>query len=304
MVSILSETRQLLLAHGLRPNKRLGQSFLVDPAILRKILQGGKLEREDRILEIGAGVGTLTRALAERCGRVIAVEIDRGLFRILQQVLGETPHVTLIHGDALDLDFGPLLGGEGSWKVIANLPYSIVTPLLTRLLEASHYFSLLLLMVQEEVAERLMAAPGEKAYGSLTVLTQYYANVRRVARVSRTAFYPRPQVDSMLVRLEVLPAPRVAPRDPGLFFRLIRAAFAYRRKTLKNALLQSGWILLDGQQIQAVLRRAAIEPSRRGETLTLPEFQRLADEIASAVGGGGLTFSSQRSAVRSQQGDT
>jgi 16S rRNA (adenine1518-N6/adenine1519-N6)-dimethyltransferase len=285
MVSIQTETRRLLLAHGLRPKKRLGQNFLVDPTILQKILEGGRLEREDSVLEIGAGVGTVTRAVAERCHRVVAVEVDPGLFRILEQLLGGIPQVRLVHGDALRLDFGVLLGEEASWKVIANLPYSIATPLITRLLEASHRFSLLLLMVQAEVAERLMAAPGEKAYGSLTVLVRYYTDVRRVARVSRAAFYPRPQVDSMLVRLEVLPVPRVAPRDPALFFRLVRAAFGHRRKILKNALAQAEWVPMDRQGIERLLGRAGIDPGRRGETLTVEEFQRLADEMLFAIKG-------------------
>ncbi|MGH7424898.1 MAG: 16S rRNA (adenine(1518)-N(6)/adenine(1519)-N(6))-dimethyltransferase RsmA, partial [Candidatus Methylomirabilales bacterium] len=195
MASILTETRRLLLTHGLRPKKRLGQSFLVDPAVLRRILDGAELQGSDRILEIGAGIGTLTRALAERCDRIIAVEIDPGLFQILEPLFQGQRHVTLVRGDARHLDLSSLLG-EGPWKVIANLPYAIVTPLITRLLEGSHRFSLLLLMVQQEVAERLMASPGTKAYGSLSVLAQYYTDVRTVIRVPRTAFYPRPQVDS------------------------------------------------------------------------------------------------------------
>jgi 16S rRNA (adenine1518-N6/adenine1519-N6)-dimethyltransferase len=283
MASILSETRQLLHSHGLRPKKRLGQSFLVDATVLRKILAGGAVQPEDLVLEIGAGIGTLTRALAEHCRRVVAVEIDPGLFRILQDILGDAPQVTLVHGDALHLDFGSLLGREGSWKVIANLPYAIATPLLTRLLQASPRFSLLLLMVQAEVAERLMASPGTKVYGSLTVLTQYYADVRPVARVSRAAFYPRPRVDSMLVRLNVLPTPRFVPQNPALFFDLVRAAFAHRRKTLKNALTQWERCPVDREDIGGVLQCAGIDARRRGETLALDEFQRLADALLSAI---------------------
>ncbi len=221
--------------------------------------------------------------MAERCRRIIAIEIDPGLYRILEEVLGSRARVILVHGDALHLDLGPLLGEEERWKVIANLPYSIATPLLTRLLSLSHRFSIFLLMMQEEVAERLMASPGEKAYGSLTVLAQYYADVRVVARIPRTAFYPKPRVDSVLARLDVLPTPRVALGDPTLFFRLVRSAFAYRRKTLKNALTQSGWVPLDRQEIEGVLTRAGIDPSRRGETLSLQEFQVLADELLSEI---------------------
>lgn len=283
MASLLTETRHLLITHGLRPRKRLGQSFLVDRTTLQKIVERGGLQRDDRVLEIGAGVGTLTKALAERCRRVIAIEIDPGLYRILEEVLEGRPHVILVHGDALHLDFGPFLGEERGWKVIANLPYSIAAPLLGRLLGLSHHFSLFLLMMQEEVAERLMASPGEKAYGSLTVLAQYYTDVRVVARVPRAAFYPKPRVDSVLTRLDVLPTPRVTPGDPTLFFGLVRAAFAHRRKTLKNALTQSGWIPLDRQKIQGVLTRAGIDPSRRGETLSLQEFQILTDEVVAEL---------------------
>lgn len=279
MASILAETRHLLLTHGLRPKRRLGQSFLVDRNILRKILAAANLEWEDRVLEIGAGVGTLTQALAEHCQRVLAVEVDPGLFSILQQVLGGRAQVTLVHGDALDLDFERLLGEDGRWKVVANLPYSIATPLLTRLLNLSSRFSSLLLMVQAEVAERLMASPGNKTYGSLTVLAQYYADVRVVTRVAPAAFYPRPQVDSVVLKLDLLPTPRVAPKDAALFFRLVRAAFGHRRKTLANALMRSEWITLDRPELQAVLLRAGIDPTRRGETLTVQEFQVLADEL-------------------------
>lgn len=279
MASLLTETRRLLLTHGLRPKKRLSQSFLIDRTVLGKILKGGELQREDRVLEIGAGVGTLTRALAERCNRVVAVEIDPGLFRILQDVLGARTHVSLVHGDALHLDYRSLLGDGRPWKVIANLPYSIATPLIGRLLSLSHHFSFLLLMVQEEVAERLMASPGTKAYGSLTILTQYYADVRPVVRVPNTAFYPRPQVDSALVKLDIPATPRVSPGDPALFFRLVRAAFAHRRKTLKNALSRLEGIPLARQEIHAVLERAGIDPRRRGETLNLQEFQVLADHL-------------------------
>jgi 16S rRNA (adenine1518-N6/adenine1519-N6)-dimethyltransferase len=282
MVSILTETRRLLLTHGLRPKKRLGQSFLVDPTVLRRILDAAELRESDWILEIGAGIGTLTRALAGRCDRIIAVEIDPGLFQILERLFEGQGQVTLVRGDARHLDLSSLVG-EGRWKVVANLPYAIVTPLITRLLEASHRFSLFLLMVQQEVAERLTASPGTKAYGSLSVLAQYYTEVRTVLRVPRTAFYPRPQVDSAVVKFTVLPSPRVAPADPPLFFRLVRAAFAHRRKTLINALRHARWDSLDRQEIGAALERASIDPSRRGETLSVREFQRLADEMLSAI---------------------
>lgn len=285
MTSILAETRRLLHTHGLRPKKRLGQSFLVDRNILRKILKAGQLQPEDRVLEIGAGVGTLTYALAEQCRQIVAVEIDPTLFQILQDVLGGRPNVTLVRGDALRLDFVPLLQEERPWKIIANLPYSIASPLIARLLDLSPYFSLMLLMVQEEVAERLVASPGKKNYGSLSALVHYYADARVVARVPRTAFYPRPRVDSALLKLEPLSRPRVAPKDSELFVRLIRTAFAHRRKTLQNTLMRSGWISLDRQAMQAILTRAGVDPRRRGETLTLQEFCALADELASQIKG-------------------
>ena len=284
MASLLSQTRRLLFTHGLRPKKRWGQCFLIDRNILEKILEAGELRAGDQVLEIGPGVGTLTAALAERCGRVVAVEIDPQLFQILQEVLGEKKQVVLLQRDALDLDLEPLLQ-EGRWKVIANLPYYITTPLLTRLLMLHRHFSLLLLMVQQEVAARLTASPGEKAYGSLTVLCQYHADIHIMARISRNAFYPTPQVDSALVRLKVLPKPRVRPGDPELYFRLVRAAFAYRRKTLINALVRAGWIPMDRPRLEAVLERARIDPHRRGETLTLQEFQELADQLLTCMEG-------------------
>jgi 16S rRNA (adenine1518-N6/adenine1519-N6)-dimethyltransferase len=284
MASLLRETRRLLFTHGLRPKKRWGQCFLIDRNILEKILEAGELRAEDQILEIGPGVGTLTTVFAERSGRVVAVEIDPKLFQILHEVLGDKKHVVLLQRDILDLDLEPLLRG-GRWKVIANLPYYIATPILTRLLMLHRHFSLLLLMVQQEVAERLRASPGEKGYSSLTVLCQYHADVHMMAKISRNAFYPTPQVDSALVRLRVLPKPRVRPRDPALYFRLVRAAFAYRRKTLPNALARAGWIPMDRPRLEAVLERAGIDPHRRGETLTLQEFQEVADQLLTCMEG-------------------
>lgn len=284
MASLLRETRRLLSTHGLRPKKRWGQCFLIDRNILGKVVEAGELRAGDRVLEIGAGVGVLTAALAERCRRVIAVEIDPQLFQILQEELGGREQVVLVQRDILELELEPLLQG-GRWKVIANLPYYLATPLLTRLLMSHRHFSLLLVMVQQEVAERLTASPGEKTYGSLTVLCQYHADIDIVARVSRNAFYPAPQVDSALVRLRVLPTPRVRPKDPDLYFRLVRAAFAYRRKTLINALTRAGWIPVDRQRLAAIVEGARIDPHRRGETLTLQEFQVLADQLLPCMGG-------------------
>ncbi len=284
MASLLRETHRLLFTHGLRPKKRWGQCFLVDRNILGKILEAGELRAEDQVLEIGPGVGTLTAALAERCRRVVAVEIDPQLFQLLQEELGGKEQVILMQRDIFDLDLESLLKGK-RWKVIANLPYYIATPILTRLLMSHRHFSLLLVMVQQEVAERLQASPGGKAYGALTVLCQYHADIDIVARVSRNAFYPTPQVDSALVRLRILPRPRVQPKDPELYFRLVRAAFAYRRKTLANALVRSGWIPMDRPRLEAVLERARIDPHRRGETLTLQEFQGLADQLLTCMEG-------------------
>lgn len=273
--------RALLLQYGIRPKRRLGQNFLVNPGVLEKIIAAAELSPADAVVEIGPGVGALTARLAAAAGVVVAVELDRALVTLLKETLAY-PNLAVVEGDALEVDFDTLVqvnGGRLPYKVVANLPYYITSPVLLRLLGGKFAVSLLVLMLQKEVALRLVARPGTKEYGSLSVLVRYRCEAELVANVSRGSFFPAPEVDSALVKLRVRPAPPVAVPDEELFFRVVRAAFGQRRKTLLNALAEASFGL-EKAEWRAVLNRAGIDPLRRGETLALDEFAALTRALA------------------------
>lgn len=262
-------THDLIRRFGLRPRRRFGQHFLVSQRALDRILDAADLSLADRVLEVGAGLGTLTVPLAERAGHVTAVEVDGTLIPILQEVVGERPTIRIVHGDILQLDLRTLLPNGGPWKVVSNLPYNIASPLIVRLLEVPLGVTRLVLTVQREVADRLAAGPGTKDYGALSVAVQYRAEVALVGRIPSTGFYPPPEVDSAIVRMDVRPRPAVAVPDEREFFAVVRAAFGQRRKMLRNALVARGMVAAEAE---AACRDAGIDPRRRGETLSLQEF--------------------------------
>ncbi|MDO8586639.1 MAG: 16S rRNA (adenine(1518)-N(6)/adenine(1519)-N(6))-dimethyltransferase RsmA [Armatimonadota bacterium] len=274
--------KSLLQARGLRPKKRLGQSFLVDRNVLNKILDAADLTPPDPVLEIGAGLGVVTRELAARSPHVVAVETDANLISILRETLFGLDNVDIVKEDFLRLDLDRFLEerfGDRKCTVVTNLPYYITTPIITTLLEEKQRISRIVLMAQREVAQRLAAPAGSSDYSSITVFVRYACEVEIVAQVSRNVFYPPPDVDSALVRLDVRERPAVEPKDEEMFFRIVRASFGKRRKTLLNALTGSPELGLTKTQIEDALRTAAIDPARRGETLDLPEFARIADAI-------------------------
>jgi 16S rRNA (adenine1518-N6/adenine1519-N6)-dimethyltransferase len=258
-----------------RPKRRFGQHFLVSSTILNGILRLSELTPEDTVVEIGAGTGTLTDALASRVGRLLALELDRDLIAPLRQRFADRPHVEIVHADALTFDLDQL---PAPIKVVANLPYGTAVAILLRLLNQRSRLRCAVIMLQREVAERLYARPGTKAYGSLTLLTQWYASVDKGFHVPPSAFSPAPKVMSTVVRIIPRPAPPVAVQDEDCLFRIIHAAFAQRRKTLANALRH------EFQSIEPAILRQTIEnggivPSRRGETLTLDEFAHLSNAL-------------------------
>lgn len=259
------------MAH--QPRKRFGQNFLHDPQVLDRILAAANLQDHDRILEIGPGQGALTRRLVARGLPVLAVEIDRDLGAALRA--GAAGNLDVRIGDILRLDWGELLNNP-PYKLIANLPYNISSQILFKVLDHRQDFRLLVLMFQKEVADRLVAAAGSRDYGILSVLVQTWFGIERVLRVPPSAFYPPPKVDSVVLRLELLAKPRLALRDEALFRRLVRGAFAQRRKTLRNSLLGSGW---PAAQVDPALAAAGIDPGRRGETLRIEEFGALANQL-------------------------
>ncbi len=270
---------------SIRPKKRLGQHFLSDPHHLNRIADAADLIPEDVILEIGPGTGTLTEVLLSRAGLVVAVEIDRDLIAHLRQRLNAPPTLKLVHGDILDVDPTQLItehaGRPVPYKVVANLPYYITSPILRHLLEASPPPTLIVVTVQEEVARRICATPPHMSI--LAVSVQFYGEPRIVHRIPRGAFYPPPEVDSAVVRIDVFPSPRVNVPDRSLFFRVVRAGFGQRRKQLRNAL--AAGLRLSREDITRALTQAGIAPRRRAETLTLDEWARLTWAVAEVMKG-------------------
>jgi 16S rRNA (adenine1518-N6/adenine1519-N6)-dimethyltransferase len=258
-----------------RPKKRFGQHFLVSPTILKGILRLAALTPDDVVLEIGAGTGTLTEALAGRVQRLLALELDRDLIVPLRQRFADRPHIEIIHADALTFDLAQL---PKPIKVVANLPYGTAVAILTRLLTACTGLDSAVVMVQREVAERLYALPGTKAYGSLTLLTHWYARVEKGFNVPPSAFSPPPKVSSTVVTIIPRSLPPVTVGDEALLFRVIRAAFAQRRKMLVNT-LRHEFPSFEPAVLRQILEQVDIAVTCRGETLTLQEFGRLADAM-------------------------
>ncbi|MBX6394640.1 MAG: 16S rRNA (adenine(1518)-N(6)/adenine(1519)-N(6))-dimethyltransferase RsmA [Alicyclobacillaceae bacterium] len=273
----------LLKKHRLRPKKQLGQNFLVDGRVLARIIEAADLHGREAVLEIGPGLGVLTRALAGEAWRVLAVEKDRGLAPVLEEVLQGAENVRVLWSDVLELDLPEVCRGyfgERTVRVVANLPYYATTPILMKLLEDGPPLDLIVVMVQKEVAERLTAGPGTKEYGALTVAVQWHTErVEWVARVPASSFFPRPAVDSAVVRLHIRPD-AAATEEAAWLSRVVRAGFAQRRKTLLNALSHAFAGDSDRRTVEAALREAGIDPERRAEALALEDFVRLAQALA------------------------
>jgi 16S rRNA (adenine1518-N6/adenine1519-N6)-dimethyltransferase len=259
--------RDYFSAENARPSKSLGQNFITDKRVIERIVSGAEITSGDEVLEIGPGLGALTFALARKAARVVAVEKDARLAERLRAFLPEWPNVELVCGDALDVDFGALYKGR-RLKVAANLPYSVSSPILVRLLRARELFSALVLMLQLEVGERISSPPGGKEYGSLSVLIQTYFDVRMLFRVHPSSFWPAPKVDSVVLKLTPLPEPRVPIADEAAYERILRAAFSSRRKMLGNSL---GSAFKKGAA-DRILAAAGVDRTRRAETLSVEEF--------------------------------
>ena len=276
-------TRHILSAFHLRASKRLGQNFLVDRSVVQGIVDAAELSPADTVLEIGPGIGTLTQGLAESGVRVVAVELDKKLPAVLAETLRGYDNVTIVPGDILKLNIPETLGlraGE-RFKVVANLPYYITTPIIMTLLEQRLPIERLVTMVQKEVAERMIAAPGSKIYGALSVAVQYHTEPRIVREVAPRSFIPAPEVASAVIACKKREKPPVETLDERMFFRVARASFGQRRKTLANALLGTG---ASKDAVRRALEEAAIDEKRRGETLSLAEFARLANAFSAMQG--------------------
>jgi len=273
--------KEIVEKHKFKFSKGLGQNFLIDDNILEKIVEGAEITEDDVVIEVGPGIGTLTQHIASVAKKVIAIEIDDTLIPILQETLADYDNIKVVHEDILKVDIKKLISeefGNQRPKVVANLPYYLTTPIIMRFLEEQIPVSDIVVMIQKEVADRMVSKPNCKAYGSLSVAVQYYCEPSVVAKVPRTVFIPQPNVDSTVIRLKILEHPSVEVINHDLFLRTVRSGFGKRRKTLLNA-LSSGTLGLDKETVQSALEEAEIDPKRRAETLSIHEFAHLANVI-------------------------
>lgn len=277
-----SNTIGILKKYNFNFQKRYGQNFLIDSNILEKIIHAAEVTKEDCVLEIGPGIGTMTQYLAENAREVIAVEIDRSLIPILEDTLSAYHNVTVINEDILKVDISALAKERNEGrpiKVVANLPYYITTPIIMGLFESHVPLQSITIMVQKEVADRMQAGPGTKEYGALSLAVQYYAKPEVMLQVSPACFIPKPNVGSAVIRLTRYDKNPVQVKDEAFLFSLIKAAFGQRRKTLVNSLVNAGNLTVTKEQIVFALEQMGVSPSIRGEALTLQQFAALSDFV-------------------------
>ncbi|MGD8192549.1 16S rRNA (adenine(1518)-N(6)/adenine(1519)-N(6))-dimethyltransferase RsmA [Brevibacillus ginsengisoli] len=276
-----TRTKQILEKYGFSFKKSLGQNFLVDTNILHNIVDAARLSKKTAVIEIGPGIGALTEQLCRAAGKVIAIEIDQRLLPILADTLSPYDNVEVVHGDVLKLNLNQLIEEKlrdyDEISVVANLPYYVTSPILMKLLEEQLRLKHIVVMIQKEVADRIAAKPGNKDYGSLSVAAQFYAEAEVAMIVPASVFVPKPNVDSAVLKLSIRQEPAVVVRDERLFFRLVRASFGQRRKTLLNNLMSNFAGKEQKDVILQALESVGIDPSRRGETLSIEEFGKLSN---------------------------
>mgnify|MGYP004667828917 CR=1 FL=1 len=274
--------KQLLHENSFRFSKSLGQNFLIDDSVLDSIIEGAEIDENSCVLEVGPGFGTLTQRLCMSAKKVVCVEIDKDVLPILNESISEFDNVTVINADIMKTDIAALIKkefGAERVKVCANLPYYITSPVITALLDPSLPIDGITVMIQKEVAERIAAKPGTKSYGALTAAVTYYAEPQILKDVPPSAFMPQPKVWSSVIRLKMREKPAAEVKSEEMFFKVVRASFALRRKTLLNALTKSAEFSFSKDETAHILESAGIDPQRRGETLSLDEFAKIADSI-------------------------
>ena len=285
-LSNIGTVKDILSRHGFTFSKKLGQNFLINPSVCPRMAEMGGAAPGVGVLEVGPGIGVLTYELAQRADKVVAIELDDRLLPVLDETLGDFDNVTIIHGDVLKIDLPAVIREEFQGLdvvVCANLPYYITSPIVMGLLEAKLPIRAITVMVQKEAAARICAAPGSREAGALSAAVSYYADPQVLFGVSRGSFMPAPDVDSAVIRLNIRPQPAVSPRDEALFFRVIKAGFSQRRKTLMNS-LTSG-VALSKVQLAQALELSGIKATARAEELTLEDFCRLSDQIGALMNG-------------------
>ncbi|SHH37957.1 16S rRNA (adenine(1518)-N(6)/adenine(1519)-N(6))-dimethyltransferase RsmA [Tepidibacter thalassicus] len=278
-------TKEIVQKYNFKFSKSLGQNFLIDANIINRIIEGARISDGDYVIEVGPGIGTLTREISNIAKKVVAVEIDKNLIPILKDTLGDRDNIEVINEDILKVDVNKLVEEKlngGPVKLVANLPYYITTPIIMKFLEEDVPVSDIVVMVQKEVADRMKANPSTKDYGALSVAVQYYCDVDIITKVPKTLFIPQPNVESTVIALRTHKSPKYNLKDKSLFFKVVKASFAKRRKTILNA-LSSYDLKLSKEEIKDVLKEAGIDEKRRGETLSIDEFAHLSNIIYEKV---------------------
>ena len=285
-MSSLEETRFILKKYNIKANKKLGQNFLIDDTVIEKIISSAEIEKNDLIIEIGPGLGTLTSKLLEKAGKVIAIELDERMIKILTDRFKLYNNFELINEDVLKVDLKKLIFenaiAEGKAKIVANLPYYITTPIIMKLLEDKLNIASITVMVQKEMADRITAKPGDKLSGAITYSVNYYAEAKEIVLVGKESFIPSPEVDSKVIKLQIRDFPPVNIEDEEVFFKVIRASFMQRRKTLINGLTNSG-LIKDKEKLLQIFKHMNLNAEIRGEKLTLEQFAELSNLITKSI---------------------
>ena len=286
MRNSLEDTKFILKKYHITANKKLGQNFLINDEVINGIVEASNIQKEDLVIEIGPGLGTLTSELLENAGKVIAIELDENMLPILNDRFKLYDNFELLNEDVLKVDLNKLIsenmGGLSKAKVVANLPYYITTPIIMKLLENKLNIESITVMVQKEVADRITAKPGDKLSGSITYSVDYYAEAEKIVFVDKSSFIPAPEVDSEVIKLQIREEPKVHVENEELFFKVIKASFMQRRKTLLNGLSNSG-IIKDKESLKEILQKLGLSVDIRGEKLTIEQFAELSNLIDKTI---------------------
>ena len=286
MRNSLEDTKFILKKYHITANKKLGQNFLINDEVINGIVEASNIQKEDLVIEIGPGLGTLTSELLENAGKVIAIELDENMIPILNDRFKLYDNFELLNEDVLKVDLNKLIsenmGGLSKAKVVANLPYYITTPIIMKLLEDKLNIESITVMVQKEVADRITAKPGDKLSGSITYSVDYYAEAEKIVFVDKSSFIPEPEVDSEVIKLQIREEPKVHVENEELFFKVIKASFMQRRKTLLNGLSNSG-IIKDKERLKEILQKLGLSVDIRGEKLTIEQFAELSNLIDKTI---------------------
>ena len=275
----LTRLKQIWKENGFSPNKKLGQNFLIDKNVRDKILKSLPLEKDTALIEVGAGFGVMSFSLADKCGTLFAVEKDERICRIMRPLFDRKKNIKFIQGDILDLDISALITDARKVIVYGNIPYCITTPLIAKIIDQRQHIDTFYLVLQEEVADRVIAPPGSKTYGALSCFTQFYTKGTKLFRIKKNSFYPKPKVESSLLELKILRSPSIKVKNAELMFKIIRKAFSQRRKKIINPLSDSEFPGIEKSKWEEILKKCQIPPRARAETLALKDYAKLADFI-------------------------